>query len=152
LTIKFCVAISLGLPTVAISGTQKLEERADIGGVLSLSLPTDLQVLKDNGDSIDFDVYYVMENKKSILTVYLGNAPSFAQTGDEKVIIGGCTALSRVSMTGDSVDRDVLLTLQTEDLFPHFIHLFYRKLSARQTALSDTIINSLELSGGRKCS
>jgi hypothetical protein len=90
---------------------------------------------------MDFQIIDFQYDGKTILSLYLGNAPQrIADTHGE--MISGLPAQSIVVSDDAGTSRDTLVTLPGSISWPRFAHFFYRGNSKTASAMADATIAS----------
>jgi hypothetical protein len=115
---------------------------------ISVNQPNSVEV-SQKSDVEDFELYEFRRGKKVILTIYIGNAPSFRDSekqASQKVSLNGNTAFSFRKKTRIGLSRDVLVELPTRKRWPTRVHMFYRGLPQRLADVADRMIASFGFS------
>jgi hypothetical protein len=110
------------------------------GPVLALTLPSEVTSLQ-SPTKMDFQIVDFQYAGKTILSLYLGNAPQrIANAHGEK--INGLPAQSVVVSDDAGISRDALVILPKSISWPTFAHFFYRGNSKAASAMADATIAS----------
>ena len=118
----------------------------------SLRVPRyETQVTEDM--AVDFCTYKFRYKEKTVLCVYVGNHPSFGEkikafknAKEEKTKLKGYPmhSVTRKTSTG-IVSRDVLLDLSSRSqMWPRFIHFWYKNIPSEMASVGDEMIASTE--------
>lgn len=98
----------------------------------------------------DFEIYKFNISEKGVLTVYVGNQPSFPPKTNEKleqseISLNGLKAQTVAWKTApDLVNKEVLIHVG-QDGWPNVVHFYYYKLSKQESEIADGIIQSVKL-------
>jgi hypothetical protein len=110
------------------------------GPALTLTLPSEVTSLQ-SPTKMDFQIVDFQYAGKTILSLYVGNAPQRIANAHSETI-NGLPAQSIVVSDDAGISRDTLVTLPQSFLWPTFAHFFYRGNSKAASAMADAAIAS----------
>lgn len=135
------IALILCIATPSMSKEHPKATRYEISGY-ALDVPDSVKC--DQHDMEDFTVLHCKRDARTLISMYLGNAPDFRdnqKTKDDVIVIGQWKGTKRRS-AGKSGERiDILLKLKANG-WPTFAHFFYDSPRNGDRKLADAIINS----------
>jgi hypothetical protein len=132
---------------MAVCGTRSV----NVGDVIELSLPSELSLDQASERMPDFAVYYIKQETRNLLGVYIGNAPDVEFNKlTKRQILGGCVLKGIDSGPSGRRSLDAVLALGGSP-FPRFVHFFARNLSDMQFALVQELLRTLVLKAHYSC-
>lgn len=132
--------------------TPKNYQTIDLMKTITLSIPKEDYFEEDK--RIDFSLFNLINQRDTLLIVYLGNNPDYPMLDDlkgkttEEVKISGMKSQTISLIKNDRRSREVLIALNYDfnNHYPLFAHVFYLNLNNKSAYEIDKIIDSIALS------
>ena len=150
--ILFVAMLNVGAALAAAGEPPRMKRHE--GDHVQLDIPEKASVAKTRG--VDFEVYVVTYQRRTLLRIYVGNAPSFPTRAfpkseadkAERQEKAGVVVRSLRRVTDGRYSREVLVDMSkaTGDAhWPNSYHLWYGALPRELAVLADVMIDSIDL-------